>query len=141
MTTPMASSRAHSAMPAERTDSVQFAVAVRKNVHWISLLDTPGHGIEPPELPECVTDAVRALAAAGGTLRWLMPFTREAANILVTGPEADRVADAISGCGAREKIVRCAGRDDMQRVARVLALGGDYVVVDDDAMLIFPPWF
>jgi len=123
--------------------TVQYAVAVRKNVQWISLIESPGHGFEPPELPECVVAAVHELSAAtrAGAVDWVVPFCREAANILITGSKADQVAEAIAVHGAREKIVRCASRDDMQGVARVLALAGDYVVQGDEGMLIFPPWF
>ena len=121
----------------------RVAVAVRKGVQWISLVDSAGHGFDPPELPEPVSRAVDALLAstASQSGAWSVASHREAANFLVTGPEADALAAQLARRGACEKIVRCASRDDMLRVARVLALCGDYVVQGDQVLVIFPPWF
>ena len=131
------------AQPALRRAPIHFAVAVRGGVQWISLIEPPRHGFKPPELPDCVTSAVDRLRsdAAAGSQRWILASCREAANILITGPDADSVAEQVTRYGACEKIVRCASRDDMLRVARVLALPGDYVVQGERGMLIFPPWF
>jgi len=127
---------------AERAQSSAMSVAVRKGVHWIARRESAGHGFALPELPEPVAAAAQGLAAASaGAPDWVVPCCRQAANVLLAGPHAGAVAAAVSARGAREKIVRCAGRDDMLRVARVLALFGDYVVQDDEAAVIFPPWF
>jgi hypothetical protein len=121
--------------------SSAVSVAVRKGVHWIARREPTGHSFALPELPEPVAAAAQGLAASAGAPGWVVPCCRQAANVLLAGPRADAVAEAVSASGAREKIVRCAGRDDMLRVARVLALFGDYVVQDEEAAVIFPPWF
>jgi hypothetical protein len=121
----------------------RVAVALAKGVQWIALVEAAGHGFEPPELPEPVTGAVEALLAStpSGGSHWAVASHRYAANFLVTGPDSDAIAEELSQRGACEKIVRCASRDDMLRVARVLALAGDYVVQGDQILVIFPPWF
>ena len=126
-----------------RPAPMRVTVALRKGVQWIALVEAQGHGFEPPELPEPVSRAAEALLATGGAggSMWAVASYRDAANFLVAGPGSDDVADALGRRGALQKIVRCASRDDMLRVARVLALHGDYVVQGDQVLVIFPPWF
>lgn len=126
-----------------RLSPPRVVVKVDSGVTWVRRAGESHLWRHAPDLCDCVLQTLSAveLEAEGDfDFVWLPVAARRADYILLFGQTTQSNARRLDRLGTRCEVVCCGSIGDARRVARILALGGDTVLSEGNALAVFSHW-
>lgn len=126
--------------PEPHSELPNWVATVRDHdVMWLRRSPGPRRLGGLPPLPAPVLRAARAADGLVGCDLWTAVACVDASHVLLFGAEQEAAARTVVAKGQARKLVRCFDEREARKVAEILALRGDVVLVSGEAIAIFSP--